>query len=169
MSNVGFSHTGNVGFLRFRRGIIDQFWPKGMTCTEFACLSAIILLADPATGIWRGSAGWLSMLFNQSVSRRTLCRALRGLEVKGFITCFKSAGKPCTYPILVDNYEVSTGPKRGLRIDAQRTTDWRTPAFQEEDQERGKDQESGQDQESGLDQKSGLAPADATNTRPICR
>jgi len=88
---------------------------------------AILSQADPATGIWKGSAGTLAIMFN--LSPRTCRDDMEKLEKKGYLKRFLVAGRHTLYPVLVHNYECSTGAMNGKRLNAMESKSCETPIY----------------------------------------
>jgi hypothetical protein len=86
--------------------------------------------ADPETGIWWGTPAYLSLTFGPSMAEGTARGAMSGLESKGMIRSFATPGRRGNHPVLIHGYEPSAGRYRGLRLDAQATTDWRNPVYE---------------------------------------
>lgn len=122
----------HASFLRFLRRTLGPVKDGVITSTEFACLVFMILAAHPATGIWRGCSGFLSVLLGGSVSARAARHALERLEGNGFIKRFiPSPGQRGNYPILIHGYEPTEGARRGMRLNALATTDWQKPVYED--------------------------------------
>ena len=77
------SHFGR-GFVPVRRGILEHVFDGRLTPAEHHAFISMLLLADAATGIWRGSAPALTTILGYS-SKNTMAEALDGLEAKGYI------------------------------------------------------------------------------------
>jgi hypothetical protein len=117
------------GFVNIRRGILRHLRTGSLRGDEFAALMAMILMAEPATGMWWDSPGLLAMLFARRMSERAARRALNGLVRKGYIRRFKRPGRRGDQPILIHGYEVAEGPRFGMRLNARATTRWGEPVY----------------------------------------
>jgi len=120
------------GFAPIRRGIVKHLEDGRMSATDFAAYAVMIMGADRSTGIWIGSARKLSFLFNGSMSERTARRALESLETNpegAYIKRFARPGSHGNYPILINRYECTDGARKGLRLNADATTDWKDPVY----------------------------------------
>jgi hypothetical protein len=103
-----------------------------MTATEATAFWAMVVDADPATGVWIGSGRALSFLFNCTLSEKCARRALEGLEKNPegpYIKRFTTPGKHGNYPILINRFEVTAGARMGLRLNADATVNWREPVY----------------------------------------
>lgn len=98
-----------------------------MSILENWVFGVIASYADPATGVWVGSAQELSQRF--PLSDRTCRFLLTGLEQKGYIKRFQTPGKNGPYPILVDKYECSIAAGRGKRLNAAQSTSSKHVAY----------------------------------------
>ncbi|KKK60744.1 hypothetical protein LCGC14_3021290 [marine sediment metagenome] len=116
------------GFVKSRRGILQHLRTGKITHEQFAAFEIILHEADPATGIWWGSANALAGNYNYS--KRSARHLLEQLERSGYIKRFATVGGRSNYPILVDKYEPTLGVKVGLRLNALLTEDWRRPAYE---------------------------------------
>ena len=116
------------GFVKSRRGILQHLRTGKITHEQFAAFEIILHEADPATGIWWGSANALAGNYNYS--KRSARHLLEQLERSGYIKRFATVGGRSNYPILVDKYEPTLGVKVGLRLNALLTEDWRHPAYE---------------------------------------
>src|SRR5215469_5543252 len=125
------------GYLRLRRGLFDHITEGRMTYTESFLYIAIMAHAVSDTGIWLGSAGMLAALYG--IPPRTARDVVEKLESKHYIKCFKVPGSHAPYPILVNKYECSDGAAKWMRLNADKTTDYRAPVYEscDEDGERG--------------------------------
>jgi len=123
---------GRRGYVKFRRGILDHTHDGRMTATEATAFWAMVVDADPATGVWIGSGRALSFLFNCTLSEKCARRALEGLEKNPegpYIKRFTTPGKHGNYPILINRFEVTAGARMGLRLNADATVNWREPVY----------------------------------------
>ena len=116
------------GFLQLRRGLIEHLTQGRIGPTECLLYVLISCLADPSTGIWRGSAGSLAWVSN--INPRTCRDDLEKLESKGYVKRFQTPGSHENYPILVDKYECSHGAMKGKRLNSVATTDWGHPIYE---------------------------------------
>ena len=120
------------GYVKFRRGILNHIRDGRMNATEFAVYSAMILDADPATGILMSSARALAFLFNGTLTERAARRALDSLENNpdgAYIKRFTRPGSHGNYPILINRFDCTAGARMGMRLNADATTDWREPVY----------------------------------------
>jgi MarR-like DNA-binding transcriptional regulator SgrR of sgrS sRNA len=95
---------------------------------EFAALTLMILGADSATGIWKGSAKALAAIYGFTM--RTARKALESLHARGYIKRFPTRGRHGNYPILIHHYECSHGVNEGRRLNAGKTVNWRAPVYE---------------------------------------
>ena len=90
-----------------------------MSLREFGAYSAILLLADKASGIWWGCSIALSAQFGDgSLDSRAAKDVLRGLESKGYIKRFFKQGQRGNHVIIIDKFMVSFGALSGQRVNA---------------------------------------------------
>ena len=99
-----------------------------MTPVEFAGYVMMIIRANRENGVWWGSARALSFTFNSGMSDRTARRVLEELEAGGYLKRFAKPGAHGNYAILINRYECTDGARKGMRVDALKTTDWKNPA-----------------------------------------
>jgi hypothetical protein len=93
-----------------------------MSAREFAAYSAILLLADKATGVWWGCSLALSAQFGDgSLDSRAAKDALHSLETKGYIKRFRTHGQRGNHPILIDKFLVSYGGLSGKLVNASKS------------------------------------------------
>jgi len=118
------------GFVSILRAIVRHLEDGRLSTMEFTALALMVLRADPATGVWRGCASYLALLTNRSTSERAVQRALEGLEKKGYVKRFVPPGRCGNYPILLHGHEVAEGPRRGTRLNAVATSDWKNPVYE---------------------------------------
>lgn len=118
-----------TGFVKMRRGIHEHITDGKLTWTQAHIYIDLILLANPASGIWRGSAGYLEALFGEA--KRTIKDALQRLEELGYIKRFMVPGSRHNYPILVNKYLVSLGVLTNKRLNATKTTDYSHPIYED--------------------------------------
>ena len=125
------------GYLQLRRGLFEHVTEGRMSLTECCLYIAIMANAEPNTGIWKGSAGLLASLYG--LSPRTARDVLERLESKRYIKRFPVPGSHSNYPILVNKYQCSDGAMKGMRLNTEKTTDYRAPVYEscEEDGKRG--------------------------------
>lgn len=130
----------NPGFVKMRRAILDHITESRLTWTEAHIYMDVILLADPASGIWHGCAGWLAAMFD--LRPRTCRDSIERLESKGYIKRFTTPGSHSNYPILINKYLCTQGAAKDKRLNAVETIDWRKPIYEarkEDVQEHGKE------------------------------
>jgi hypothetical protein len=116
------------GYVQLRRGLLEHVMNGSMSLIEMGLYVAVLVNADPASGIWRGSGELLGTWLN--LSPRTSRDQLARLEVKGYIKRFVVPGRAKPYPILVHNYECSAGAMKGLRLNARKSTSYTAPVYE---------------------------------------
>jgi hypothetical protein len=90
-----------------------------------------LALADKATGVWWGSAKALAAICGAGdVTDRQARHLLESLEKKGYVRRFPKRRGHGNYPVLVNKFEVTFGAYRGMRLNAEKTTDWRSPVYE---------------------------------------
>lgn len=104
------------GYVPVRRGIMEHVFGGRLTPVEHHALMSMLLLADAATGTWRGSAPALTTILGYS-SKNTMAEALDGLEAKGYILRDYAPGRRGNFPILIGKFLISRGGNAGKRID----------------------------------------------------
>jgi hypothetical protein len=128
------------GYTQKRRGAVEHLRDGRLTLLEYGAHDLILALADKETGIWWGSAKALAANCGAGdVSERQARHLLESLESNGYILRFAKKRGHGNYPILVNKYAVTFGAHQGMRLNAERTTDWRSPVY-EHCQERGREQ-----------------------------
>jgi hypothetical protein len=126
---VGVSKAN--GHVKRRRGILGHLQDGRITLLEEGAHDVIGMLADKATGIWFGSArAFAASCGAGDVSERQARHLLESLGRKGYIRRFSTPRAHGNYPILVNKYEVTFGAQKGMRLNAERTTDWRNPVYE---------------------------------------
>lgn len=108
------------GYAPIRRGLLDHVSEGRMSGTMCYLYMCLIIKADHRTGVWRGSAGLASALFDIPV--RTARHCMESLEVGEYIKRFMVQGSKSSYPILINKYLCSDGINKGLRLNATLST-----------------------------------------------
>jgi hypothetical protein len=116
------------GFVQLRRGLMDHIFEGLMSPTQVTIYVAVLINADPSSGIWCGSAGLLAELCH--IPKRTSRDGLERLEDAGYLKRFAVVGKSGSYPILVHRFECSDGAAKGLRLNAYSTIDYKNPTYE---------------------------------------
>lgn len=115
------------GYVPIRRGILDHVRSGDLTHEETFAYLIIILESDCATGIWWGSA---KALGPYNFSHRAARHILEQLHIKGYINRFSKKGRRGNYPVLINKYGVTRGRWAGMKLNANKTLDWREPAYE---------------------------------------
>jgi hypothetical protein len=118
------------GFVQVRRGVLEHLYSGKLNPTQFQVFVMMILLADKATGIWKGSAPALITISGDSLKLKTVRDAMRSLETDGYIRRDYVQGKLGNFPILIDKYLVTTGKLKGQRLSVAATTDCSQPVYE---------------------------------------
>ncbi len=105
------------GFVQMRRGIMQHLYEGEMTPMEFLAFVLVVLLADKATGVWRGSNPALVTISGEQLSASTVKDVMAKLEAKGYILRGYVRGKRSNFPILIDKYLCTVGAHNGERVD----------------------------------------------------
>ncbi len=121
----------NGGYAPIRRGLLDHLIDRRIHRDEYHLYVCMIMRADHRTGIWRGSAGIASSLFD--VPLRTARDCFEKLEEKGYIKRFMKPGSKSAYPILINKYECSEGVVKGKRLNAETTISLSEVQYEEVD------------------------------------
>ena len=108
------------GYVPLRRGIVQHVRNGSLSHGEALAYMVIIASADPATGIWYGSAKALAGEFN--FSEREARRLLESLERKGYLRRFPKPGSHSNYPIAINKFEATVGARRGTRLCTAKST-----------------------------------------------
>jgi hypothetical protein len=74
------------GFVALRRGLLEHVTSGAVPPMEYFVFVSVLMLADPESGIWHGSAGLLAALFH--ISERTTRDLLEKLERKRYLKRF---------------------------------------------------------------------------------
>lgn len=123
--------SNESGYIPMRRGILDHVERGELCFGEFSALLLLMILADYQTGIAWGCALRLSSICGQGdLSPRYARKLLENLEKKGFIKRFATRRGHGNYPILIHHYECSDGAKKGLRLNATASTNWKNPIYE---------------------------------------
>ncbi len=107
-----------AGFMPIRRGILEHIRSGDLTHQEALAYLVIILEADCATGIWRGSA---KALGPYNYSNRAARHILRSLHQKQYIKSFCRQGRRGNYIVLVNKFPITRGKWKGKQLDATKT------------------------------------------------
>jgi hypothetical protein len=95
---------------------LEHVFDGRLTPAEHHAFISMLLLADAATGIWRGSAPALTTILGYS-SKNTMAEALDGLEAKGYILRDYAPGRRGNYPIAINKFLITRGADAGKHID----------------------------------------------------
>jgi hypothetical protein len=105
----------SIGFVQFRRGILEHINDGRLSTIEFAALVCLILLADIDSG--RGKInGPLLRYYLPDLSSDAAQRTLSSLDRKGYIYRQNPSSCKRAYAYWVNKYEVTTGPHKLRRI-----------------------------------------------------
>ena len=104
------------GWVPMRRGILEHTMTEALSNNEALVLMTLILLADHKTGLGRINAPALRTYLPE-LSYDSAKRALLSLEEKGYIWRSIVHRAKAVYPYLINNYEISDGPNKGLHTD----------------------------------------------------
>jgi hypothetical protein len=119
------------GYTQKRRGAVEHLRDGRFTLLEYGTHDLILALADKATGIWWGSAKALAAICGAGdVTDRQARHLLESLERKGYLARFPKRRGHGNYPVLVNKFEVTFGAYKGMRLNAEKTMDWRRPAYE---------------------------------------
>jgi hypothetical protein len=121
------------GYVQLRRGLFDHVREGKITFMEASIYIAILVDANPATGVCFGSAGLYSVIFG--LPPRTVRDALEKLEKKAYLKRFTVVGKHGSYPILINKFLCTDGAAKGRYVNAVATTDYTSVLFFERDED----------------------------------
>lgn len=107
------------GYVQLRRGLFDHIREGKITFMEASIYIAILVDANPSTGVCYGSAGLYSAVFG--LPPRTVRDALEKLERKAYLKRFTVVGKHGSYPILINKFLCTDGAAKGRYINAYET------------------------------------------------
>ncbi|MFZ0634324.1 MAG: hypothetical protein WA755_20260 [Candidatus Acidiferrales bacterium] len=125
------------GFYKRRRGILEHIESGTIDLLEsgihdYLSLKANLLIGGPSSipvGICFTSAPAIHVHCPR-VSERTIQRCLEHMEKIGWLKAWKVAGKRGNYPVLVCRGSVHDVSGNEYRINGEKTTDWRKPAYE---------------------------------------
>jgi len=86
--------------------------------------------ADYERGLWIGSAERIRATAPRGCSLRDVQRSLLHLTSLGWIKPFRVRGQRGNYPVLIARYEPLSGAHKGMRLNIDKTTDWRNPVWE---------------------------------------
>jgi hypothetical protein len=119
------------GYTQKRRGAVEHLRDGRFTLLEYGAHDLILALADKATGIWWGSAKALAAICGAGdITDRQARHLLESLEKKRYVRRFPKRRGHGNYPVLVNKFEVTFGAYRGMRLNAEKSTDWRSPVYE---------------------------------------
>jgi hypothetical protein len=119
------------GYTQKRRGAVEHLRDGRLTLLEYGAHDLVLALADKKTGIWWGSAKALAAHCGAGdVSERQARHLLESLESKHYIRRFAKKRGHGNYAILINKYEVTFGAHKGMRLNAEKTADWRNPVYE---------------------------------------
>jgi hypothetical protein len=119
------------GYTQKRRGAVDHLRDGRLSLLEYGAHDLLLALADKATGMWWGSAKGLAATCGAGdVTERQARHLLESLEKKRYIRRFAKKRGHGNYPILLNKFEVTFGAYKGMRLNAEETSDWRNPVYQ---------------------------------------
>ena len=110
------SGSNGSGFVQLRRAIHDGEHRSKLPPTRFAAYIHLILDAETDTGVVHTSAG--SLVSSYGFTERAARDAMERLEGDGYIRRFHVRGRRGEYPVLVNNYKVTTGAMKGAKLNA---------------------------------------------------
>lgn len=118
------------GFVKMRRGLEEHLVAGRLSLFELGVYTVVLLQANPATGVWFGSAARVAASVPRNTHRRAVQRALARLAAIGFLRIFRRPGASGNYAVLVDKYEITIGPQAGRRVNAAASRDWRQVVYE---------------------------------------
>lgn len=132
------------GYTQKRRGAVEHLRDGRLTLLGYGAHDLLLALADKQTGVWWGSAKALSAICGAGdITERQARHILETLEIGRYIKRFATRRSHGNYPILLNKFEPTCGAYKGLRLNTDKTSDWRAPVFeacQEQGAERGQDE-----------------------------
>jgi hypothetical protein len=99
-----------------------------MSTTEFACFVELLLEADSSTGIV-----WTNPTIHAAKYghvKRSAQYAFDRLNERHYIHAFPTAGSHYPHPILLNRYVVSSGVRKGMVLNAEKSTDYLNPVYE---------------------------------------
>lgn len=129
--------SGN-GYYPRRRGILEHLEAGRVSLLDtsihdFLCLKANPIIGNGSSvppGVCFTSARAIHALCPRTISERTIQRSLEHLEKNGWIRRWQKPGKPGNYPVLIARYSVRSLSGSEYRVNAEATTDWRSPILE---------------------------------------
>ena len=118
------------GYVPLRRGLLEHLDRGRLGSFDVGIYIRILLQADYRTGLWWGSANKLRAQGPADPSLRGVQRSLEHLERITFIRRFRLRGKHGNYPVLIHKFLVTDGALKGMRLNAERSADWRHPVYE---------------------------------------
>jgi hypothetical protein len=146
----------NNGHIKLRRGLLKHIEQGRLTTFDTGIYTRILLEADYRSGIWWGSASKLLALASADSSPRRVRASLQHLDGIGFLRRFWVRGRHGNYPVLINKFECSDGAMKGMRLNAEKSDDWRHPVYEFCDDEgsgKGSDGAPSQKEEEGRKRK----------------
>jgi hypothetical protein len=126
--------TKSLRFVQIRPGLLEHLQTGRLTPREFTLMVSLIILADAATGVYRACSVSLAKKCGKGFNERGLQVLLHDLAEKGYIRRDRpNAAQRGNYPILIDKYQVTSGPKKGLYLWAAQSTDMSNLVYVNED------------------------------------
>lgn len=125
------------GFYARRRGLLDHLRSGRIGLFDAGVHDYLCMRANPFVngdgscppGVWIGSAAAIEAECPRQSSERQIRRSLEHLEQTGWIKRWMTNGKRGNYPILVARLSVFDPAGKEFRVNAEETTDWRSPVL----------------------------------------
>jgi hypothetical protein len=131
-------------FIPIQAGVFEHIGDGRMTVDMWAVFSVMLKEADYETGFWKGCAEKARAAWNFGLELRTTQRAIRALCDGGYTKSFQTNGRHGNYLVAINKYPIRFGPRKGMRLNADATTDSDSPVYeidprQEHENDRDKD------------------------------
>ena len=111
-----------TNYVPLRRGLLEHAKSGpgfGLNHEEGWAFVILLIKADASTGLLRGCA---KTLLSYNWSYRQAKHIMERLEKKGYIKRFCKPRQRGNYPILIDKYAVTRGPRKGQSTSAKQST-----------------------------------------------
>jgi hypothetical protein len=130
---VPFRTSGEAVMERFvpiALSIAEHLLRGDISAFEFGVYVIVQLQADYSTGIWRGCAPRILNSAPRGAKLREIQRALEHLTELGLLRPFHKHGQRGNFPFLINKFTVRSGALTGMRLNADRSESWQSPAYE---------------------------------------
>ena len=117
-------------YIPIRPGILEYLLRGDISAFEFGVYVIVHLQADYGTGIWRGSAPRILNSAPRGAELRKIQRALEHLTELRLLKHFHQHGQRGNFAFLINKFTVRSGALTGMRLNADKSESWRSPAYE---------------------------------------